>query len=144
MVELTLPFLGPGRAAQQYPFASLVSRGASLAFGSDWPVSSPDPLELLHVAVNRTEPGATAPSEVLLPEERLTLAQSLHAYTMGSAYVNHLDTETGSIEVGKFADLVVLDRDLIAAGPSDLLGGRVRLTFVAGEKVFEAAQVGGR
>jgi predicted amidohydrolase YtcJ len=142
MVELTLPFLGPARAAQQYPFASLVSRGASLAFGSDWPVSSPDPLELLHVAVNRTDP-ATAGGEAFLPEERLTLDQSLHAYTMGSAYVNHLDTETGSIEVGKFADLVVLDRDLIVAGPGDLLSGNVQLTFVAGEKVFEAAQVGG-
>jgi predicted amidohydrolase YtcJ len=62
---------------------------------------------------------------------------------MGSAYVNHLDTETGSIEVGKFADLVVLDRDLMVAGPGDLLSGNVQLTFVAGEKVFEAAQVGG-
>jgi predicted amidohydrolase YtcJ len=61
---------------------------------------------------------------------------------MGSAYVNHLDTETGSIEVGKLADLVVLDRDLLAAGPSDLLGGTVQLTLVAGEKVFEATQVG--
>jgi hypothetical protein len=61
---------------------------------------------------------------------------------MGSAYVNHLDTETGSIEVGKLADLVVLDRDLISAGPGDLLGGTVQLTLVAGEKVFEAAQVG--
>jgi predicted amidohydrolase YtcJ len=143
MVELTLPFLGPGRAALQYPFASLLRQGASLAFGSDWPVSSPDPLELLHVAVNRTEPGTTAGGQVLMSEERLTLDQSLHAYTMGSAYVNHLDTETGSIEVGKFADLVVVDRDLITAGPDDLLSGAVQLTFVAGEKVFEAAQTGG-
>jgi predicted amidohydrolase YtcJ len=143
MVELTLPFLGPGRAAQQYPFASLARHGASLAFGSDWPVSSPDPLELLHVAVNRTEPGATADGGAFLPEERLSLDQSLHAYTMGSAYVNHLDTETGSIEVGKFADLVVLDRDLTAAGPGDLLGAAVQITLVAGEKVFGAAQTGG-
>jgi predicted amidohydrolase YtcJ len=142
MVELTRPFLGPYRAALQYPFRSLATHGASLAFGSDWPVSSPDPLELLHVAVNRTEPGATGAAQVLAPEERLTLDQSLHAYTMGSAYVNHLDTETGSIEVGKLADLVVLDRDLISAGPGDLLGGTVQLTLVAGEKVFEAAQVG--
>jgi predicted amidohydrolase YtcJ len=139
MVELTLPFLGPDRAALQYPFRSLARQGASLAFGSDWPVSSPDPLELLHVAVHRTEPGTTEAGQVLMPEERLTLAQSLHAYTMGSAYVNHLENETGSIEVGKFADLVVLDRDLTAAGPGDLLGGQMQLTFVAGEKVFEAA-----
>jgi hypothetical protein len=142
MVELTLPFLGPDRTALQYPFGSLATYGASLAFGSDWPVSSPDPLELLHVAVNRTEPGATGAAQVLVPEEQLTLDQSLHAYTMGSAYVNHLDAETGSIEVSKLADLVVLDRDLLAAGPSDLLGGAVQLTLVAGEKVFEAAQVG--
>jgi hypothetical protein len=143
MVELTLPFLGPDRTALQYPFGSLATHGSSLAFGSDWPVSSPNPLELLHVAVNRTEPGAAAGGQVLLPEERLTLDQSLQAYTMGSAYVNHLDADSGSIEAGKFADLVVLDRDLTAAGSGDLLGGTVQLTFVAGEKVFEAAQTGG-
>jgi predicted amidohydrolase YtcJ len=143
MVELTLPFLGPARAALQYPFGSLATHGASLAFGSDWPVSSPDPLELLHVAVNRTDPDAGAAGQVLLPEERLTLDQSLQAYTMGSAYVNHLDAESGSIEAGKLADLVVLDRDLTATGSGDLLGGTVQLTLVAGEKVFEAAQTGG-
>jgi predicted amidohydrolase YtcJ len=62
---------------------------------------------------------------------------------MGSAYVNHLDAESGSIEAGKFADLVVLDRDLTAADSGGLLGGAVQLTFVSGEKVFEAAQTGG-
>jgi len=143
MVELTLPFLGPDRTALQYPFGSLATHGASLAFGSDWPVSSPDPLELLHVAVNRTEPGTAAAGQVFLPEERLTLDQSLQAYTMGSAYVNHLDAESGSIEAGKLADLVVLDRDLTAADSGGLLGGAVQLTFVSGEKVFEAAQTGG-
>jgi predicted amidohydrolase YtcJ len=143
MVELTLPFLGPDRTALQYPFGSLATHGAYLAFGSDWPVSSPDPLELLHVAVNRTEPGTAPAGQAFLPEERLTLDQSLQAYTMGSAYVNHLDPDTGSIEAGKFADLVVLDRDLAAAGSGDLLSGTVQLTLVAGEKVFEAAQTGG-
>ena len=144
MVELTLPFLGAARAALQYPFGSLAKQGTTLAFGSDWPVSSPDPLELLHVAVNRTEPQTTADAaEVFLPEERLTLRQAMHAYTMGSAYVNHIDADTGSIEVGKFADLVVLDRDLTAAGQGDLLGGKVQLTLVAGEKVYEAAHTGG-
>jgi predicted amidohydrolase YtcJ len=143
MVELTLPFLGPDRTALQYPFGSLATHGASLAFGSDWPVSSPDPLELLHVAVNRTEPGTAAAGQVFLPEERLTIDQSLQAYTMGSAYVNHLDAESGSIEAGKLADLVVLDRDLTAADSGGLLGGAVQLTLVSGEKVFEAAQTGG-
>src|SRR5262245_57600208 len=143
MVELTLPFIGPDRAALQYPFRSLAGQGASLAFGSDWPVSSPDPLELLYVAVNRTDPATTGTGQVLLPEQRLTLDQSLHAYTMGSAYVNHLDAETGSIEVGKLADLVVLDQDIAAPAPGDLRSAQVQLTFVAGEKVFEAAQTGG-
>jgi predicted amidohydrolase YtcJ len=137
MVDLTIPFLG-SRAARQYPFGSLAAHGARLAFGSDWPVSSPDPLQLLYVAVTRTEPHAGAAGEVFVPAERLSLEQALHAVTMGSAYVSHLDAETGSIEVGKFADLVVVDGDL-TTDPSVLLDSQVQLTLVAGEKVFEAA-----
>lgn len=142
--ELALPLLGPERAAQNYPFASLVRHGARLAFGSDWSVTSPNPIWILHTAVNRTEPAKMRAQaglpvrEPFLPAERLDLATALRAATMGSAYVNHLEGETGSIKVGKLADLVVLDRDLFACPPDGFADAKVLLTLVAGEKVYEA------
>ncbi|MGV9759475.1 amidohydrolase [Streptomyces tricolor] len=135
MDELTIPFLGPERAARQYPFGSLLRSGARLAAGSDWPVSSPDPLQGIHVAVNRVEPGGTAP--VFLPGERLRLADALTAYTAGSAYVNHLD-DTGRVAVGALADLVVLDRDPFTGPPEAIADTRVALTYVGGERVYTA------
>jgi hypothetical protein len=134
MTDLTIPFLGPQRAGWQYPFRALADAGARLACGSDWPVSTPDVMAQLHVAVNRVEPHGD--QEAFLPEQRLSLPAALHAFTVGSAYVNHLDAETGSIEVGKYADLVVLDRDLFQAGPGALADATVQLTLVEGEPVF--------
>ena len=99
MDDLTIPFLGEPRWRWQYPFGSLVRAGATLAMGSDWSVSSPDPLEEIYVAVNRKVPPDYAygdgNDDVFLPEERLDLATSIAAFTMGSAYVNHLDEVTG-------------------------------------------------
>ncbi|MFB7507138.1 amidohydrolase [Streptomyces broussonetiae] len=135
MDELTIPFLGAERATWQYPFGALLRSGARLAAGSDWPVSSPDPLQGIHVAVNRVEPGGTGP--VFLPEERLDLAQALTAYTAGSAYVNHLD-DTGRVAVGALADLVVLDRDPFAGPPEEIARTAVALTYVGGERVYAA------
>ncbi len=143
MTELTIPFLGPERSSWQYPFATLHRLGARLAFGSDWSVSSPNPLWELHVAVNRLpapedlgHPLAADAQEVFLPTERLDLATAVHAFTMGSAFVNHLDRETGSITVGKQADLVVLDRDLFREPTLAISGARVLLTMVAGRAVY--------
>jgi predicted amidohydrolase YtcJ len=136
MTDLTIPFLGPERTAQQYPFASLAHNGAQLAFGSDWPVSTPDPLAELHVAVNRTDPDE--PQDPFLPAECLSLPEALHAFTMGSAYVSHREKDTGSIEVGKYADLVVLDRNLFEHDNSQIAEAKVQLTLVEGEAVHEA------
>jgi predicted amidohydrolase YtcJ len=136
MDELTLPFLGPERGAWQYPFGDLLRAGATLAAGSDWPVSSPDPLQALHVAVNRVEPGAPEGTPVFLPGQRLDLGTAIAAYTAGSAYVNHLDGISGSITVGKEADLVVLDRDPFAGPAEEIAATRVLETFVAGRRVY--------
>ncbi|MCL6671740.1 amidohydrolase [Streptomyces panaciradicis] len=136
MDELTIPFLGAERAAWQYPFGALLRSGARLAAGSDWPVSSPDPLQGVHVAVNRVAPGSTD-APVFLPAERIGLAEALTAYTAGSAYVNHLD-DTGRVRVGHLADLVVLDRDPFAAPPQEIGRTRVAMTFVGGEAVYAA------
>ena len=137
MDELTIPFLGPERAARQYPFASLLRAGARLAAGSDWAVSSANPLEGIHVAVNRALPDADPGAEPLLPGQALTLAEALAAYTAGSAYVNHLD-ETGAIAPGYLADLVVLDRDPFAGPPGEIAAASAALTYVEGERVYAA------
>ena len=135
MVDLTIPFLGPRRAAWQYPFAGLLRSGATLAGGSDWPVTSPDPLEGIHVAVNRVLPGDDG--EPFLPEQGLDLAAALTAYTAGSAYVNHLD-DTGPLAVGNRADLAVLDRDPFSAPVEEIAETRVVATYVDGVEVFSA------
>ncbi|MFJ3590866.1 amidohydrolase [Streptomyces sp. NPDC090231] len=133
MDELTIPFLGPERAAWQYPFGDLLRAGATLAAGSDWPVSSADPVQGIHVAVNRREPGSTD-SRVFLPEQRLDPASAVAAYTAGSAHVNGVD-DAGSLLPGNLADLVVLDRDILTAPPEEIGGARVLRTYVGGELV---------
>ncbi|KAA6210635.1 amidohydrolase [Streptomyces filamentosus] len=136
MDELTIPFLGEERAARQYPFGSLLRAGATLAAGSDWPVSSPNPLEGVHVAVNRRDPGS--PDEkVFYPEERIDLLSALTAYTAGTAHVNGHD-DAGSLLPGHLADLVVLDRDVLAAPADEIAEARVERTYVGGELVYEA------
>jgi predicted amidohydrolase YtcJ len=149
MVHLTIPFIGPERAGWQYPFASLHRAGAVLAFGSDWSVSTPDPLAEMHVAVNRTAPstytyledGDPALTEPFLPDQRLDLPTAIAAFTIGSAYVNHLDDITGSIEPGKQADLVVLDRNLLEHSVDEIADAKVLLTLVAGERVHAAGDL---
>ncbi len=139
MVELTLPFLGEPRSSWQYPFGDLLRSGATLAAGSDWSVSTPDPMAAIHVAVNRkaSRENAEGDYETFLPEQRIDLGTSITAYTAGSAFVNHRD-DTGTIEVGKFADLAVLDRDPFAH-PADEIGDtRTLQTFVGGQRVYAA------
>ena len=138
MVELTLPFLAEGARDRQYVFRSLLASGARLAFGSDWPVSSPDPFDGMHVAVNRREPGEEQ-AEPLLPGESLTLVEALEAYTAGSAYVNGFEATTGALRVGAAADVVAVDRDVLATAPEELHEVTVSHTFVDGAHVYEAA-----
>ncbi|CAA9357927.1 MAG: Exoenzymes regulatory protein AepA precursor [uncultured Nocardioidaceae bacterium] len=137
MTELTLPYLEAEVASWQYPFADLARAGGRLAAGSDWPVTSPNPLLGIHVAVNRTayrEPGR-AGSEPFLPEQALSIEQAFAAYTSGSAFVNHLD-HTGTLEAGQLADLAVLDRDPFEEDPAEIAAARVVATYVEGRAVF--------
>ncbi|MCC9308172.1 amidohydrolase [Kitasatospora sp. RB6PN24] len=142
MDELTIPFLGTERAALQYPFGDLARAGARLVAGSDWSVSSPNPLWGIHVAVNRSVPrqavGGGADRPPFYPEQALTLTQAFTAYTAGSAWANHLDAETGTVEPGKCADLVVLDRDPFAGPVEEIGSAKVRMTFVDGRAVHVA------
>jgi predicted amidohydrolase YtcJ len=136
MDELTIPFLGAERSGWQYPFASLAKAGARLCAGSDWPVSSPNPLWAIHVAVNRQAPAAAGDvREPFLPEQAIDVETALSAYTEGSAFVNHLD-DTGRIEVGMAADLAVLDRDILAGSADEIGDAAVDATYVDGQCVF--------
>jgi predicted amidohydrolase YtcJ len=135
MVEMTLPFIDGELAGWQYPFGSLAAAGVRLAAGSDWPVTTPDPLAALHVAVNRVDP--EEPGEPFLPGEALGAEQAFAAYTSGSAYVNHLD-DTGTLAAGMRADLAVLDRDPFAGDPAEIAASRVVATYVDGDRVWSA------
>src|SRR5207248_1255243 len=108
MRDLTIPFIGQERTASQYPFRSFLRSGARVAFGSDWPVSTPDPLKIMQVAITRV-PEDQPDRDPFLPEEGLTLEACLDAHTMGSAFVNRAEETTGSLEPGKLADLCVVD-----------------------------------
>jgi predicted amidohydrolase YtcJ len=134
MRELRIPVLGKQRARWQYPFRSLVDAGARMAGGSDWPVTTANPLLEMEVAITRTDTD-NRDGPALFPEERLTLDEALAAFTLGSAWVNHGETETGSIEVGKLADLAILDRDIRAPGAGPLGEARVQATLVGGAVV---------
>jgi predicted amidohydrolase YtcJ len=123
MLELTLPFVGPERYQRQYQIGGLAwpglaRRGARLAFGSDWPVSSADPLQEMHVAVNRVlsrvlgQAGMPECEEPLLPAEAVPVDTAIKAFTEGVAYVNHAEDVTGRLLPGMRADVVVLDQDL--------------------------------
>jgi predicted amidohydrolase YtcJ len=110
--------------------------------GSDWAVSTPNPLLEMEVAVERVRDGHRGEREPFLPDERLDLVDTLAGFTCGSAYVNHLD-ESGSLRPGYLADLVVLDRDLFDRGAGPIGEARVVGTFVEGVPVFEDPALGG-
>jgi predicted amidohydrolase YtcJ len=136
MTELTLPFLGPERAAWQYPFGDLHRAGARLVMGSDWPVSTPDPLQAMHVAVTRTAYGEQA--EPFLPGQAVDLETAYAAYTSGSAWINRRDEVDGGgvLVPGAAADLAVLDRDPFAGPPEEIGATRVVSTWIDGGSVF--------
>jgi predicted amidohydrolase YtcJ len=136
MRELTLPFLSPERAALSYPIGSMHRAGARLVGGSDWAVSTPNVMEEVEVGVTRASP-QDRDRAPFLPDEAIDLETALRAFTMGSAWACHRDDTTGSIEVGKLADLVVMDRDIAHEAPNRLGDARVLLTLVEGEVVHE-------
>ncbi len=135
ITELTLPLLSPEAQRWIYPIGSVLRSGAVVAFGSDWSVSSANPLEEMEVAVRRAD-WKDPDAAVLLPEERIDLRDAIAAFTINAAYVGFQEDRTGSIEPGKLADLVVLDRNLFAIDPNEISEARVLLTLLGGERVY--------
>ena len=140
---LVRPALGPERMARSYPFGSLQRTGTSLAIGSDWNVSAPDPMAILDAAIRRVDAGRPGARPLGPVSERITPEAALRAYTRGSAYAGWMDDVSGSIEVGKSADLVVLDGDpLRPEGPS-FTDARVLLTLLDGRVAWQSSELGG-
>jgi predicted amidohydrolase YtcJ len=138
MDELTIPFLGDRRSGWQYPFGSLVAAGAALCGGSDWSVSSPNPMWAGHVAVNRSLPAGLggSGSEPFLPEQAISVETFLAAYTSGSARVNRLEAVTGSISAGLDADFAVADADLAIGPKAEFCEASVVSTWIRGEQRY--------
>jgi predicted amidohydrolase YtcJ len=138
ITDLTEPFLGPELSRWLYPFGGVKASGATVVFGSDWSVSSMNPLEGIEVGVTRRDPtDASAP--VWIPEERVDLETMLVGYTRDAALVNFIEGETGTLEVGKSADLVVLARDLYAILAEEIGEVPVLLTMLEGEIIYRRA-----
>jgi predicted amidohydrolase YtcJ len=133
-VELTLPRLGPQRSSLQYPIATLGRLGATVSFGSDWPVSSHRPLDGLAVAVTRRN-AKGEPVDGWVPDERISILQAIHAYTAGSAFQAY-DDDAGTLAVGARADVVVVDRDITAIGGDEVADAKVDETWMNGTNVF--------
>jgi len=135
LTKLTLPRVGPERYRWTYPINSIAQAKGRIAFGSDWNVSSPDPLLAIETAVTRIEP-LEGKTPVFMPQERITLEEALAAATINAAYVNHLDDSTGTIEPGKRGDLVVLDTNLFEIEPAGISDAKVVATLFGGEVVY--------
>jgi hypothetical protein len=138
ITEMTEPELGPERSRWIYPIASVIAAGGVTAFGSDWSVSSMNPLEGIEVAVTHREPG-NGPGPAWLPQEQIALPDAIAGYTIRGAYLDFTEKETGSIETGKAADLVVLDRNLFEIPPSQIHEAKVLWTLLDGGEVYRAA-----
>nr|NIP57027.1 amidohydrolase [Gemmatimonadota bacterium]NIR77422.1 amidohydrolase [Gemmatimonadota bacterium]NIT85943.1 amidohydrolase [Gemmatimonadota bacterium]NIU29763.1 amidohydrolase [Gemmatimonadota bacterium]NIV60172.1 amidohydrolase family protein [Gemmatimonadota bacterium] len=128
--------IGHRRALGTYAFRSLVEAGAILAFGSDWTVAPLDPLQGVYAAVTRRTIDGANP-EAWIPEQKISLQETLRAYTGGVAYASYREEDLGRLEPGFRADLVVLSDDLFMVEPGEIPGVEVELTMVDGEVVFE-------
>lgn len=135
ITDLTIPILGPARSRWLYPIGSVAKTGAVIAGGSDWSVSSMNPLEAIQVAMTRRGPD-DPPGEAWIPEERVDLETMLRAYTTNGAWLSHDEKTRGSLEPGKAADLIVLDRDLYKVPAREIARAKVLLTLLEGRPVF--------
>lgn len=135
ITDLTIPVLGPERSRWLYPIGSVVATGAPVVMGSDWSVSSMDPLQGITVAITRRKVGE-APGPAWIGEEVITLPQAVAAYTLQGAVLDRWDDVAGSLVVGKRADLAVLDRNVFELPPHRVHEARVATTLLDGEVVY--------
>ncbi len=136
ILELNLPVLGEERVQGMYPIGSVERAGGRIVGGSDWNVSSADPLEAIEIAVRRQD-AFTDDGLVLNESERVSLTSMIDAYTINAAWLMHQEDQAGSIEVGKRADIVVLDRNLFEIPATQINEARVVMTLLEGEIIYQ-------
>ena len=127
--------LGPGRLTGAYAWASMLATGSRLAFGSDYPVESPDPFAGLATAISREDPSGQPPGG-WLPAEKLTFDQALAAFTSGGAYAGFAEDRLGTLQPGRLADFLLIDRDIAAAAPAEIRATKVLETWVGGKRAW--------
>ncbi|HAV41635.1 MAG TPA: amidohydrolase, partial [Acidobacteria bacterium] len=135
--------IGPERIKTIYAFNSLLKSGATLAFGSDWTVAPLDPLAGIYAAVTRRTLDNRHP-EGWIPEEKISVEEPIKGYTINAAYAEFSEKEKGSIEPGKLADLVILDRNILKIKPEDIRSTRVLMTIVDGRIIFDRLEAEGQ
>lgn len=128
--------IGRARCLSTYAFRTFLDRGARMAFGSDWPVAPLDPILGIDAAVNRRTLDGRNP-DGWYPEQRVSVAEAIRAYTIENAFAAFMDDRTGSITPGKYADLVLLDEDLLRIPPDGIGSVQVDMTILAGRVVHE-------
>ena len=135
--NLQVPYLGQKRADEEYPMESFFKAGVIVASSSDYPVTIPcNPLRAIRIGITRSRFDTTDPKEVLWPQERVTLEQMITSFTINGAYANFLEKVTGSIETGKMADLIVLDKNLFEIPVTEIDKAKVLLTLFEGKEAF--------
>jgi predicted amidohydrolase YtcJ len=138
VLDVAAPMMGPERTQYMYAFQSLAEAGAMLTLSSDWTVSTLNPFQIIETAVTRQPPEKHGQHPVFLPEQRLTITQSVEGYTRAATRSVWSEGETGELAPGAFADFIVLDRDILTCNPYDIGDTRVLATYLAGQAVHEA------
>lgn len=141
VTDIALPMVGPERGRWMYAFRSLIDAGAALALSSDWGVSTLNPFEIMETAITRMPPERGEDHPPFLPEERLTIAECVAGYTVQAARAAWRSDETGTLGIGKCADIIVLDQDIFTCPARDIARTQVLLTLVGGVAVHADGQV---
>jgi len=136
--NIQVPYLGQDRADAEYPMESFFKAGVTVTSSSDYSVTIPcNPLVAIQTGMTRSRPETTDPKEVLWPAETATLDQMIASFTINGAFANFLEKTTGSLEVGKMADLIVLDKNLFKIPVTDISNARVLMTLFEGKEAFK-------
>lgn len=143
VTDVALPMVGETRGKWMYAFRSLLDAGAPYALSSDWGVSTLNPFPIMQTAITRQPPERPRDHPVFLAEQRLTVGECVKGYTINAAEAAWRAHSTGSITVGKYADMVILDRDVFSVDPYDIAATEVLLTLLEGREVHRAASFEG-